>query len=74
MESFLRQYGAEGQRVKEQILRAFNSSENLTQKEIDDIWFKAKSYVLTLPEAERGGFYWRSGMEAFFLLTTESKE
>lgn len=37
------------------------------------VWAKAMKYIQTLPERERGGFYWNSGLECLFLLTTESK-
>ncbi len=73
MESFVREYGIDGQRLKEKVLRAFNSAENLTQEEIDTLWEEATTFIKTLPEEKRGGFYWDSGLEAFFLLTTESK-
>ena len=59
--------------LKNKIVDTVNNCERLTQKEIDLVWDEAIAYIRTLPKRERGGFYWNSGLECLFLLTTESK-
>lgn len=73
MENFVKRFGVEGQQIKRRVLAAFNSAENFTQEEIDTVWKEAMTFIKTLPEEKRGAFYWNSGLEAFFLLTSEAK-
>ena len=59
--------------LRNEIIDTINNCERLTQAEIDTVWAKAMTYIRTLPKKERGGFYWNSGLECLFLLTTESR-
>ncbi len=59
--------------LKNKIIDTINNCERLTQAEIDSVWDEAMAYIRTLPKRERGGFYWNSGLECLFLLTTEAK-
>lgn len=62
----------EATELKNKIVDTINNCENLTQEEIDAVWQEATEYIRSLPEKERGGFYWQSGLECLFLLTSES--
>ena len=63
----------ETEKLSGRIIEAFNNRENISQEEIDELWEEVKEYMKALPSKERGAFHWRSGAEAFFLLTSESK-
>ena len=60
-------------RVRDRVIDTLNNAEKLSQAEIDEVWNMAVDFLKTLPKEKRGGFYWNSGMECLFLLTTESK-
>lgn len=61
-------------KIRMKVSNTLKNAENLSQKEIDMVWAEAVAFLKTLPKERRGGFYWNSGgMEALFLLTTESK-
>ena len=63
-----------GREIAEKVQKIFKSKILPPQEEIDMVWEEAKEYMRTLPtSAERGAFYWRSLLEGFFLLTTESR-
>ncbi len=55
------------------MIDTLNNAEKLSQADIDEVWNEAVAFLNTLPKEKRGGFYWNSGMECLFLLTTESK-
>lgn len=55
------------------MIDTLNKAEILSQTEIDEVWNEAVAFLKTLPKEKRGDFYWNSGMECLFLLTTESK-
>lgn len=59
--------------LKNKIADTINDCERLTQEEIDEVWEEAMEYIRALPKEKRGGFYWNSGLECLFLLTTESR-
>lgn len=63
----------QSKKIKAKVSETLKKAETLSQAEIDMVWAKAMKYIQTLPERERGGFYWNSGLECLFLLTTESK-
>ena len=60
-------------RVRNKVIDTLNKAEILSQTEIDEVWNEAVAFLKTLPKEKRGDFYWNSGMECLFLLTTESK-
>ena len=53
------------------MIDTLNNAEKLSQADIDEVWNEAVAFLNTLPKEKRGGFYWNSGMECLFLLTTE---
>ena len=59
--------------MKRTIADTLANRKTLSQKEVDDVWFKVTGFIETLPESERGAFYWNSCAEALFMMTTESK-
>lgn len=61
-------------KIRAKVSYALKNAENFSQEEIDSVWNEAVAFLKTLPKEERGEFYWNSGgMEALFLLTTESR-
>lgn len=61
-------------KIKAKVSNTLKNAENLSQKDIDMVWAEAVAFLETLPKEKRGEFYWNSGgLEALFLLTTESK-
>ena len=61
-------------KIRAKVSNTLKNAEKLSQKDIDMVWNEAVAFLETLPKERRGGFYWNSGgMEALFLLTTESK-
>ena len=60
--------------IRAKVSAALKNVQNLSQEEIDAIWQEATDFIRSLPEDERGGFYWNSGgLECLFMFTTESR-
>ena len=60
-------------KMKRKIAETLANRKTLSQKEADDVWLEVADFLKTLPESERGAFYWGSCAEALFMMTTESK-
>lgn len=61
-------------KIKAKVATTLKNADTLSQKDIDMVWNEAVAFLETLPKEKRGAFYWNSGgLEALFLLTSESK-
>lgn len=60
--------------MRAKISAALKIIQDMPQEEIDALWEEAMEFIRSLPENQRGGFYWNSGgLECLFLFTSESR-
>ncbi len=60
--------------MRAKISAALKIIQDMPQEEIDALWEEAMKFIRSLPENQRGDFYWNSGgLECLFLFTSESR-
>lgn len=61
-------------KIKRKITGVLKNYREMSEAEVESVWDEAVAFMETLPESERGSFYWESGMEALFLVAPASGE
>ena len=59
--------------ARNKIIDAINNHQNLSESELESIWNEMMMFMATLPENERGDFYWTSGLETLYMLAPVSQ-
>lgn len=54
--------------IRVKIIDAINNSKKISYDELKQIHVEALKFIETLPQAERGKFYWESGFEMLEML------
>ena len=60
--------------IEEKIAYAIANRKSLPYEELKRIYSEIAEYISSLPESERGNFYWESGMECLTMIFEGAKQ